>query len=292
MAQRTFGSTGSTGKKLAVIESYLQSYQIALSRQHFHTMYIDGFAGSGEVPQRDTSGQLLGNPETQTVLAGSAVRAAEIEPPFDRYVFIEARRAAIEALRGRFAAHRRFASMEFKQGDANAEIQELCAMTSWANTRAIVFLDPFGNQVAWETIEVIAATKAIDLWYLFPAGLGVFRQISADGGVTPEARASITRLLGTAEWETAFVDTSEEPDLFSDSVERRSRNVTSESVAKFMAGRMNRVFAGGVLDQMIPLGTRGFPWYYLIFALANPSDRARGLATKLAKGVLKASQGD
>lgn len=33
-----------------------------------------------------------------------------------------------------------------------------------------MFLDPYGMQVDWATIEAIAKTKAIDLWILFPLG--------------------------------------------------------------------------------------------------------------------------
>ena len=33
-----------------------------------------------------------------------------------------------------------------------------------------LFLDPYGMQVEWATIESIAHTQAIDLWLLFSAG--------------------------------------------------------------------------------------------------------------------------
>ncbi len=42
----------------------------------------------------------------------------------------------------------------------------------------MVFLDPYGMQVEWSTIEALAATKAIDLWYLFPLGVGVARLLT------------------------------------------------------------------------------------------------------------------
>ena len=32
----------------------------------------------------------------------------------------------------------------------------------------MAFLDPFGASVEWSVIEAIAATKAVDLWILFP----------------------------------------------------------------------------------------------------------------------------
>lgn len=46
--------------------------------------------------------------------------------------------------------------------------------------RAVVFLDPFGMQVEWRTIERIGQTKAIDLWILFPLGVAVNRFLTKD----------------------------------------------------------------------------------------------------------------
>ena len=46
--------------------------------------------------------------------------------------------------------------------NANLEIQNLCNK-DWRSRRAVLFLDPYGMQVEWKTIEAIAATKAIDL---------------------------------------------------------------------------------------------------------------------------------
>ncbi len=39
-------------------------------------------------------------------------------------------------------------------------LQAFCAKRNWKKCRAVVFLDPFGNQVEWKTIEAIARTKS------------------------------------------------------------------------------------------------------------------------------------
>lgn len=56
----------------------------------------------------------------------------------------------------------RAARIDIQQGDANEKIQALCAK-SWRSRRAVLFLDPYGMQVEWQTIEAIARTKAIGL---------------------------------------------------------------------------------------------------------------------------------
>lgn len=48
---------------------------------------------------------------------------------------------------------------------------------------------------------------------------------------------------------------------------------------------MGQIFKGGVLDEWLPLGSRGIHMYSLVFAWANPREKAK-LAGKLAKAVL------
>ena len=289
MAQKKFGSLDSTGRKLEVIDTYLKMYQKALSRTPFKTVYVDAFAGSGEIPLGESEGGLLeDDDEARTVLAGSADRAVNIDPPFDHYLFIDKRKKCIDALRQRFEGHSAGPRIKFETGDANERVQEFCKRGEWRGWRGVVLLDPFGNQVAWETVVSIATTRALDLWYLFPAGQGVFRQIGSDGRVDQNQSRSMTKLFGTDEWQTAFLKPSTQADLFGDSPSRE-KVVTAESAAEFMKQRMRDVFRGGVLDEMIPLGKHSYPSYYLIFAWGNDSPKARELAEKLSKAAIKAT---
>ena len=38
-----------------------------------------------------------------------------------------------------------------------------------------MFLDPYGMEVEWKTLQAVAATRAIDVWFLFPLA-GLYRQ--------------------------------------------------------------------------------------------------------------------
>ncbi|MHA1570761.1 MAG: three-Cys-motif partner protein TcmP [Alphaproteobacteria bacterium] len=287
MAQRRFGSADSTGRKLDVIEEYLSMYQKALSNTGFRTLYIDGFAGSGEIPLSDHKDGLF-DEDVKTVMTGSAHRALNVSPAFSRYIFIDKERQCIDALSAKFVGNPNAGRVKTLVGDANIHVQNLCAKEQWHSQRGVVLLDPFGSQVNWSTIEAIASTKALDLWYLFPAGLGVFRQISKDGTVDPTHEPSITRIVGTEDWKTAFFKPSTQGDLFG----KRTTNekfVTPESATEFMIKRLKTVFQGGVLEEMIPLGKHAYPSYYLLFAWGNPSPKATALARKLAKAAVKAT---
>ena len=65
-----------------------------------------------------------------------------------------------------------------------------------------------------------------------------------------------------------------------------SKEADHDLITQYMINRMKGIFHGGVLDQWLSLGSRGVHMYSLIFAWANPSQKAK-LAAKLAEAVLK-----
>lgn len=85
-----------TEAKLNVIAKYLTAYRRALKNQPFRVAYIDAFAGTGYIAQKEdltsSSGPLfpdLATQEPQGLLEGSARRALRTNPPFDKYLFID-----------------------------------------------------------------------------------------------------------------------------------------------------------------------------------------------------------
>jgi hypothetical protein len=116
-------------------------------------------------------------------LEGSAKRALRTTLPFDKYIFIEKdpeRCKQLENLKNEFPTLAN--DIDIRQEDANEEIQNL-ANKDWRSRRAVLFLDPYGMQVEWKTLEAIANTKAIDLWLLFPLGIGVNRLLKKSGDI-------------------------------------------------------------------------------------------------------------
>jgi three-Cys-motif partner protein len=285
MAQR-FGSAH-TKLKLDKLEEYLRIYTTALKNQNFELIYFDAFAGAGDI-QIGSDGMLLdGVDDYSPFIKGSAQRALQFRESFSRYIFVDLKAANVKALR---AEHKDIADrIDIRKGDANAELISFCKRTNWTRSRAVVFLDPYGNHVRWETLVALAATKAIDLWYLFPAGLGVYRQISQRGAVHSTHEASLDTILGTPDWRNSFIESRKEPDLFG-SREEFQKRATVESVTMFMANRMKKIFEGGVLDDWYPLGSRKIHMYSLMFAWANPSEKAKK-AGKFASAVLRSKSG-
>ncbi|HEX3943605.1 MAG TPA: three-Cys-motif partner protein TcmP [Rhizomicrobium sp.] len=240
MAQR-FGSAH-TKLKLDKLEEYLRIYTTALKSQNFELIYFDAFAGAGDIQIGSDATLLEPVDDYSPFIKGSAERALQFKESFSRYIFVDLKAANVKALRALQSDHKDIADrIDIRKGDANAELIAFCKSTDWGRSRAVVFLDPYGNHVRWETLVALAATKAIDLWYLFPAGLGVYRQISQRGAVHSTHEASLDAILGTPDWRNSFIESRKEPDLFG-SREEVQKRATVESVTRFMANRMKKIF--------------------------------------------------
>lgn len=192
--------------KLEALGKYLVAFNTALSKQNFTRIYIDAFAGTGRC-DITVDGE-------KTSIDGSARRALATDPPFHKFCFIELRTkklAALKALEDEYPDK----SIEVIHDDANAALKSLCEKHPWHDERAVLFLDPFGMHVEWTTLQAIAKTGAIDVWYLFPYS-GLYRQAAKNAdAMDADKEESITRLLGTDEWRQVFYTPKRQASLFS-----------------------------------------------------------------------------
>lgn len=290
--EHQFGGEWTT-RKLEVLAGYLQGYTTALKKTPFQKLYVDAFAGTGyrDVRRNDTvkSSQEalfpeLAEQEPQSLLDGSARIALLTEPPFDNYLFIEqsaTRCARLEGLKTEFPDLAR--KIEVLRGDANTEIQNLCSR-DWRSNRAVLFLDPYGMQVEWATIEAIAQTKAIDLWLLFPLGIGVNRLLPKSGDIPESWRRRLNLLLGTEDWYDEFYKVETTPTLFGDDKERVVK-ATMETIARDFTNRLKEVFAGVAEEPGVLRNSANNPLYLLCFAVGN--ERGKDIALRIAQHLLK-----
>jgi three-Cys-motif partner protein len=286
-----FGGDWTTAK-LQVVSNYLSAYTTALKHQRFRTGYIDAFAGTGyrTLSRPDDAATLffpdLADPAPQALLDGSARLALKVEPRFDRYIFIEKshdRCDQLSRLRKEFPALA--ADIEIREGEANHEIQRLCS-GDWSTQRGVLFLDPYGMQVEWSTIEAIAATRAIDLWILFPLGIGVNRLLTRSGNIPDPWRRRLDLLLGTDDWYEAFYRVEPVPTLFGQD-EARVVKATTETIGRYFNDRLKRVFPGVAEEPKVLVNSSRCPLYLLCFAVGNPAPRAVELALRIAGHILK-----
>jgi three-Cys-motif partner protein len=274
--------------KLDLVAKYLQLYVTALKNQPFNLIYVDAFAGTGYLDSLDPEAQrLLDIPELRSSLRGSAQNALTVEPSFHRYVFVDKDRKHCAEL-GRMVSER-FAALEKRVKvacrEANDYLGEFCRWMGDLD-RAVLFLDPYGLQVKWKTVEAIAASQKIDMWYLFPLGIAVNRLLRRDAQIREAERRILDRLLGETDSYRRFYQPVEELNLFGETqtaLEKRSMTM----IAEYFHGRLASVFAAVAKDYRFLYNSRNNPLFVLYFAVANPSPAAQKPALKFARYVLK-----
>jgi len=286
MAQKSFG-TGGTITKLNTIADYLQFYTTALGGK-FRLTYIDGFAGSGEIPIKSELPLFDGVIEYEKVIPGSARNSLSLDRPFDSYVFADTKKSNVTSLSLLSKEFPHLADrIRVVRGDANGVVLDYCTAHNPKTDRAVIFLDPFGNHVNWSTVEAVARCKGIDLWYLFPSGLGVVRQISDDASVQKDAEESLNRIFGDNSWIEASTVHTGQLNLLEVESEDRRKTATADSITRHFISKMRNVFEGVVLDEWLALGAKNGHWYSLVFACSNDSEKAKSLARRVAKDIMK-----
>ncbi|MBK8913274.1 MAG: three-Cys-motif partner protein TcmP [Phycisphaerales bacterium] len=294
MADHKFGGDW-TSAKLDRIRKYLCAYTTIFERNkracHFRTIYVDAFAGTGH--RSDSVPTHVGtelyesetDADTESYKKGSARIALEVRPPFHQYVFIERDAARVEELRQQVAASEpRPGSATVHQSDSNEFLNRWCRETDWETHRAVVFLDPYGMQVDWTTMEALARTKSIDVWVLFPVGMAVNRLLTGNGIPPPEWAGALTRFLGTDEWQSAFYQRQDEDTLFGKEP-REVKVATWKSIGEYFVKRLTAVFERVATNPLPLCNSRGTPIYLLCFAAGNP--KGATTAVKIASDVLK-----
>ncbi|MDT4968446.1 MAG: hypothetical protein QOJ64_3183 [Acidobacteriota bacterium] len=281
-----------TNDKLERIQKYLEAYQTALKNKGFYRIYIDAFAGTGyNVPKQQKEAPTLflselEEAEAQNFIDGSARIALKVEPPFDQYTFIEKhakRFAELEKLRFEFTSR----NIDLQKAEANAYLRNLCE-EPWEDRRAVLFLDPFGMQVSWDTIKAIAKTEAIDLWLLFPL-MAVNRLLKTDGNIDGSWRKRLDDTFGEPDWYREFYRPKSQPS-FLDTGSGMQKTANFEAIEEYFVRRLKTVFAA-VADPPLRLMTaNGNPLFLLCFAVSNSSPKAIGLAMKIAKHILGTKQ--
>jgi len=279
--KKPFRGSRSTASKLEYIRQYLQQYSIAGTGSKTETRpALPLFEGT--------------DAETQEVdTPGSARIALSIEPPFELVALIEQdneRFAQLEVLKA--ATPRR--NIVLRHGDANAYVQQICRTLKWHRAdgsnrgiRGVIFLDPFGMEVEWATVEAIAATQALDCWYFFPLS-GLYRNLPHNADKLDAGKErSLDRVLGTSEWRNRWYSKSADlRDLFETEQEAFQR-ASVDALEAYALERLRSVFKGAVLGPRRLLHDNGAPMASLFFAVSNPSKAAVDLATRIAGHILK-----
>lgn len=185
--------------KLNLLRKYLEAYVKVLKKQAWCNgyEYIDGFAGTGKPKSRDEQEFVKGSPRV----------ALELPTPFSKYHFIESsnwRIRKLEELKAEFPSRH----IEVHSGDCNVILRHSIVPTLPRSSfrRAIAFLDPFGMQLEWGTLEDVARVETIEV-FLNLSVMAINRNVRVRRAeeIDPSKRARMDRFWG-AEWEAELYE--------------------------------------------------------------------------------------
>lgn len=290
-----------TEVKLDAISDYLNFYSKALQYKPrpeapFERWYVDAFAGSGtRAEERQTGGILEGEPSAIELVTrdGSARRALAVDPPFQHIIFIEehqGRYRQLCQLKQEYPAR----NIECRNRDANLELGELFSTPPWSRQRggrgphrAVVFLDPYGMGVRWATLEMLARTGAVDVWYLFPLN-AVVRQLAHDiDAVDADKRLALSEIFGTEAWEVDLYKTTVARDLFDIEQTETRRAADQKQIEAYAKSRLETIFS--YVSYPLPLlaERRTLQKFSLFCATGSASPEAISLIKRGVKHVLE-----
>lgn len=287
-----------TERKLDALEQYLRAYAKALSKRSFERIYIDAFAGTGYRQQKtavhsepvldifaEEFSELCAK-EPQEFLDGSAKIALKVEPPFHRFIFIEGvqkKAKELENLKTEFPE--RASSIDIRPADANKAIQDICDKWDKKEERGVLFLDPFGMQIEWNTIEAVAGTGCIDTWILFPfAANRLMTQSPSD--IPTRWRDRLNKLFGTPAWEQRFYKEHKRRDIFDGDTTVVEKNLRLSGLAAFYGERLQSAFPMVAPNPCVLRNNSGQPLFQLYFAASNPG-KGGEIALRIASHILE-----
>ena len=253
-------------KKLDLLRNYLITYIKIMTSEKVKSWcksrhYVDAFAGATYHVDK----------ESYELIEGSPRIALNLEPGFDTYSFIDMNRRriedSIEPLRDAYPTKSK--SIFTHCGDCNQILTETIlpqfSGTKFCPQRGFMFLDPYGINLDWGTVEAVAKSRIFDVLINFSV-MGVYRKL---GGKPPSDcdRQKINALMGTEDWfKVAYAESKQMSllDLPGLQYERRSHEI-AERLVKFYQKRLQTCFKH-VSHAVIMKNSSGGPMYALILA--------------------------
>jgi len=241
--------------KLQLLGKYLHAYTVIMQGQRwcrngYH--YIDAFAGTGKPRARDEERYIDGSPRV----------ALTIQHPFHSYTFIEKTPWRIQRLRELEFLGR---DIRICEGDCNRIITtEITPHIRYERfNRGLIFLDPFGMNTEWSTIEQVAETQALEIFMNFPVMALNRTVLPNDPNALTEAQIErMNRFWGSAEWRG---DIYEEVQTLFGPVEMKIHRTTGQRLGRLFKKRLEEVFPH-VTDPLVMANSKNAPLYCLIFA--------------------------
>lgn len=238
-----------TASRIEMLVEYARAYLTIMNQYpRFQLIYFDGFAGTGLI-EREKDG------DSQTIV-GAARRIIELECPnesgkprtFDLYYFVEKNTVKARKLKENLGEPPSLNKQVYVvTDDCNTRLKSLAdylrkpANKYW---RALLYIDPFGMQVEWASIEHLKGL-GIDMWILVPTGIGINRMLKKDGQIEDTWLARLEKFLGMKKKDILAHFYQPSTGLFPD-------HVNKEAEAGKKAGELYRRRLQTIFDHVSP----------------------------------------
>jgi len=291
-----------TEEKLDAFEKYVKAYLVIMNKYRdesgWKLLYFDGFAGSGSRNQDDDTIEvaetmdMFGEEvtiEDLHVYQGAAERVVKIESEgmrsFDFYYFVDTNKENCSLLDEKLSQYQTSGKRHHMPLDANDAVKRLAStLRNHSACKALAFLDPFGMQIDWSSIESLKGLP-VDLWILVPTGVIINRllerKIDNEKGLAHAEKLKCFFGMSEGEIKNFFYEEKKVPTLFSDEEMVTTKAEDSiRKIAQLYVERLKTVFPYVTEDPLVLYNTHNVPIYHLVFAAKNKN------AMKIAQDII------
>jgi three-Cys-motif partner protein len=274
-----------TEKKLEAFSKYVWSYLTIMKKFPFwKTIYFDGFAGSGTREKKENADlmqQLKITGEEERTYKGAAERVLGLqELGFDFYYFIDKNDTSLNKLKAKLKDKFQDKTIVYRSGDANHQITELAKALKTKNYAALVFLDPFGMQIDWNSIAELKDTRS-DVWILVPTGVIVNRLLDRAGKLEFSDKLQSFFGLPIEEIKAHFYEEKKMHTLFGEEEIITKVSQPIGKIARLYAERMKTIWKHVTDEPLVLKNRNGSPIFHFVFASNNQN------AKKIAKQIIE-----
>jgi three-Cys-motif partner protein len=265
-----------TSKKLNVFIKYVIAYLTIMNKNKFwETIYFDGFAGSGELDSNqnpELKNDLFITKEQEDVYQGSPERVLGLDHPFtfDKYVFVEKSLPRAENLKKILQTKSQISNRNFeiKSTDANNALIEFGSYLKENKSATLIFLDPFGMQIDWTSIEAFENTRS-DIWILIPTGVVINRLLDRKGELVYSDKLEKFFGLSIDEIKQIFYSIEEQQGLFGsiDMVTKIKKPI--EMITKIYVQKLNSIWKFVTEEPLVLKNSKGSPIFHFVMASNN-----------------------
>jgi len=276
VGQKSFGGNW-TEQKLNAFIKYVKAYLTIMNKYKWKTIYFDGFAGPGKrvVYQTDDAylPNLSGEKEELFVYEGSVSRILRLENPFlfDWYYFVDTNKnyiSSLEEIRKKIS-HIDQERIIIREDNCNSQLEKLAnGLKSNSNYAALLFLDPYGMQIDWNSIYKLKDTRS-DVWILIPSGVGVNRLL--DKKKRLEHKDKLEKFFGLSidEIEKKFYISSNEDTLFGKREATNKIENPIDQIVEIYIKQMKSVWSYVTEKPLVLMNSQNNPIFHFLFASNN-----------------------